>query len=82
MTASRDEISEWFDRGKVLGNTHMVIICDTFDHSDYPVYTTSADEARLLADSPGEMEKIMEVYCLDAPKDIQLELDRCFRFFV
>ena len=37
MTTNTD-IGEWFDDGVELGASHMIIVCDTFDHEDYPVY--------------------------------------------
>jgi hypothetical protein len=38
MAATRDIISKWFDHGLETGASHMFIICDCFDYSDYPVY--------------------------------------------
>lgn len=35
---SRNDISSWFDSGIQLGATHMIVVCDTYDYDDYPVY--------------------------------------------
>ncbi len=80
MIASKREIETWFDEGVASGATHMVIVCDTFDHTDYPVFVASAEAARKKADHPGEMQRTMEVYCLSADKAEQMALLRCFRF--
>ena len=34
MAATRSDISQWFDRGKKLGATHMLVVCDTLDWDD------------------------------------------------
>lgn len=38
MAASKYDITCWFQDGVVNGKTHMIIICDTYDYEDYPVY--------------------------------------------
>jgi hypothetical protein len=79
MSATRSEISEWFDKGIGKGATHMVIVCDTFDHDDYPVYADSESSAKQKVAAPGSMQRVMEVYKLDDPKDPQLNERRCWR---
>jgi hypothetical protein len=32
------QIEEWFDNGKEQGFAFMAVLCDTFDHSFYPMY--------------------------------------------
>lgn len=80
MATSRDEISRWFDEGIEKGATHMLVLCDTFDWTDYPVFVNSETDARAKVANPGSMQKTMEVYCLAAPKDEQLSARRCFRY--
>jgi hypothetical protein len=58
----------------------MVVVCDTFDWSDYPVGARSEKEAREIAAKPGEMQKVMEVYRLADDWDEQLNERRVFRF--
>ncbi len=76
---TKQEISDWFDRGRAQGAAHMLVICDTFDYEDYPVYTRTADECLQRYKAPGEMQRVMEVYDLAAPKDEQMGAGRVLR---
>jgi hypothetical protein len=80
MAATRREISDWFDRGVEAGMAYMLVVCDRFDHEDYPVYTEN-DELALKAhaehDGPN-MQKVMEVYDLRLDKTTQLNEWRAF----
>lgn len=58
------EIAEWFSEGVEMGHKYMAVICDTFDHSDYPSFYDSEDECRRHISKPGEMQRVMEVYNL------------------
>lgn len=80
MAATKEDLSRWFDRGLKDGKTHMVVVCDTFDWEDYPVFCDSEEEARAKVKSPGEMQKVMEVYHLPSDKEEQMSLRRCFKF--
>jgi hypothetical protein len=77
---TRDEIANWFDRGVAEGKRYMVVMCDTFDHSDYPMYFETADGARAAIKTPGSMTRFMEAYDLHADKAAQLNERRanCF----
>jgi hypothetical protein len=72
MSTSIAELSLWFDRGIAEGATHMVVVCDTFDHEDYPVYCNSEKEAREKYANPGNMQRVMEVYHLSSDKASQM----------
>ena len=79
---SRQEIEQWFERGARDGATHMIVVCDTFDHSDYPVFVkppvdVRAKEAECRA---GEMQRVMEVYNLSEDKKAQLNELRAFNY--
>ena len=78
MAASFQDLSNWFDRGIADGQGFMLIVCDTFDYGDYPVYTATADEARDRRESPGDMQRVMEVYDLHADKRDQMSQHRCW----
>jgi hypothetical protein len=74
------EISEWFDHGVRDGAVFMIVACDTFDHSDYPVYAD--DERQCLeqyerCDGKG-MQRVMEVYDLRGDKATQLKESRAW----
>jgi hypothetical protein len=47
----------------------MIVVCDTFDHDDYPVYTNAGDEFWKKHDAVNgqNMQRIMEVYDLNKP---------------
>jgi len=60
-----DDLREWFERGKKERATHMIVVCDTFDHEDYPVYVKKTEDVREVTKkyALGEnMQRIMEVY--------------------
>ena len=35
---TKAEIRTWLEKGLEQGDNHVIIACDTFDHSDYPIY--------------------------------------------
>lgn len=72
MSTSVDTLRQWFDDGLAAGAKYMVIVCDTFDWSDFPLFYTTEDAAQRRVSSPGPMEKIMEVYDLTADRESQL----------
>lgn len=70
------EIKSWFDQAVAESAGYMIVVCDTFDHSDYPVFCK--DDAAVLdryayycLDAP--MQKIMEVYDVSLGWDAQKE---------
>lgn len=77
---TRETISRWFDEGVEQGATHMIVACDTFDHQDYPVYISDADDVRKKeAELNGQsMTKVMEIYSMSVSKAEQLEMHRAF----
>jgi len=75
MTTAK-RIKEWFDEGVEDKQRWMVIICDTFDHDDYPVYfgEGQADECKKRireAQRGVNMQRLMEVYDLTINKEEQ-----------
>ena len=75
MTISRI-VQGWFDEGVKDNQKWMVIICDTFDYEDYPVYFDENQRQgcrdRIREAQHGKnMQRLMEVYDLTAPKDPQ-----------
>lgn len=69
---TRELIADWFDRGVSKGATHMLVVCDTFDHTDYPVYAMTDEACLKKFDAPGEMQRVMEVYDLRLDKAMQM----------
>lgn len=78
MTTQTD-ISRWFDRGVEQGARHMIVVCDTYDHDDYPVYTETDSACLERVNTPGEMQRVMEVYDLRESKAAQLNERRAWR---
>jgi len=74
------EISEWFDEGIRDEKSFMVITCDTFDHSDYPVYFDNPIQAKEHWNKPGNMQRNMEFYDLHRDKAEQLSRQRNYEF--
>ena len=68
--------------GIKAGYTHMLMVCDTFDYTDYPVFARSKQEAHVLYDKHNglNMQRIMEVYNLALPIEDQLREQRAMHF--
>jgi len=83
MGTTRAAISEWFDRGIELQSTHMIIVCDTFDHDDYPVYVSKDEDVRAVAKKYDNvnMQRIVEIYSMSLNKDMQLNEFRAFHWY-
>lgn len=66
MSTSWSEILAWCEAGLEAGATHMIVVCDTFEWEDYPVYVKPGENPRDKAkEFDGvNMQKIMEVYAL------------------
>ena len=64
MATTIEDLKKWFEEGKEKGATHMIVVCDTFDWSDYPVYVMPGEDVGVeLTKRNGEnMAKVMEVY--------------------
>lgn len=69
MAATLKDIARWFEDGKKDKASFMIVMCDTFDHEDYPVYVYAASQfAGVYAEKArAPMQRIMEVYDLNKP---------------
>jgi hypothetical protein len=78
MGTTLEDLKEWFARGKEEKATHMIVVCDTFDHEDYPVYVTEKESIReRVAHYNGpNMQRIMEVYSYKKAFDKQKQNGR------
>lgn len=74
MATTKKEINDWFDAGKEEGFTHMLIVCDTYDHEDYPVFVNKGEDATVRARDYNnkDMQRVMECYNLTLDKETQL----------
>ena len=70
-------IRKWFEQEKDKGHDRMIVVCDTFDHEDYPVGCSAADvEEKLLYYKEADMQRVMEVYNLNKPMEEQFMVHR------
>lgn len=82
MAANKDDIREWFEEGVKEKATHMIIVCDTYDYEDYPVYVYKEQDAKTeVTKRDGvNMAKVMEVYNLSYNMAEQLIKRRNFNY--
>lgn len=78
MATTIEDLKRWFESGKKEDATHMVVVCDTFDWEDYPVYVKKGDRVqKVIADHSGpNMTKVMEVYSYKKDFDKQTRSGR------
>ena len=80
MAATKQDISEWFNRGVQDKADYMIVVCDTYDWDDYPVYANKSDvHAKYQEHNGPNMQKVMEVYDLHSDKDEQMNERRANR---
>lgn len=75
MPTTKFTIKEWIDEGIKKGATHVVIMCDTWDYEDYPVYIMPGEDPRDKA-TYENMQRPMECYDLRMDIDAQLNESR------
>jgi hypothetical protein len=68
----------WLERGREEGAEFVIIVCDTFDYEDYPVYCNAVDYHLKYASHSTNMQRVMEVYDLSLPLQEQLDEKRAF----
>ncbi len=80
--ASKFQIRKWLNNGMTMEATHVIVVCDTFDWSDYPVYVMAGQDARKLKEEYDgkSMQKVMEVYKLSMDIEEQLAQTRSFNY--
>ena len=71
MNTTKQNIRDWLTRKitptgqKIEDCTHMLVVCDTFDYNDYPVYVEKGQDVREVEAEHNDgksMQKVMEVY--------------------
>lgn len=80
------EIQRWLEDGKANGATHMLVVCDTYDFEDYPVYVYPPEKKSQYNETDvnrafqrynqKNMQKVMEVYSFDLSLKSQLNEHR------
>lgn len=81
MTTQAD-IKRWFKEGVKRQSTHMIVVCDSFDHTDYPVYVERDQDVHYMKKKSAskEMQKVMEIYNLKKDMYTQLDQARSFNY--
>lgn len=77
------EIRRWLEKSKNdYGATHMLVVCDTFDHDDYPVTVFKDEDARKVVDmyNAKSMQRVMECYHLGMDFDLQIAQKKAWNF--
>lgn len=83
MGTTRDTIRGWLQRGLDEKATHVIVVCDTFDHGDYPIMVKPGEDVRKkFEEHDGQnMQRVMEVYDLSLSIDEQVNTKaRVFNF--
>lgn len=70
------EILRWLRKAPKTA-THMLVCCDTFDHEDYPVYTSNP-KAEIAKRHGVNMQRVHEVYDLNKPIEDQIDRKRAW----
>lgn len=82
MAATQQDIKRWLEQGNQEGATHVIVVCDTYDHDDYPVYVKPNEDVRLKETQcrAMSMQRVMEVYNLSMNIYEQLAQPRAFNY--
>ena len=80
MSATKQDIKHWIEKGKKMGATHLIVACDTFDYENYPVFVLPEEDAneKYEAKMGINMQTVDEVYDLQKDVDAQLSEHRAF----
>lgn len=80
MATTQADILAWLAKGEEEGATHVIVVCDTFDWSDYPVYVRPEQQVQQEIEKYDgkNMQKVMEVYNLTLPFFLQLQERRAW----
>jgi hypothetical protein len=74
MTANKKQIREWLMRGNDGKHSHLIVVCDGFDHENYPVLVKKGENVRKIAKryDGKNMQRIDEVYNYDLDLETQV----------
>lgn len=79
---TKEVIRHWLQEGIDNNRTHVIVVCDTYDHEDCPVYVGKGENVtEIAAKYQGQnMQRIMEVYNLTLPLEEQINEVRAFHY--
>lgn len=78
MAATQEDIRRWLKQAKEKNAKFVVVLVDTWDYEDYPVYCKTNEECRDTYNNPREMQRVMEVYDMSLDIEMQLNERRAF----
>jgi hypothetical protein len=80
--ATQEDIRRWLSTRPAKDLTHMLVVCDTFDYEDYPVYVSVRQKVReVFAEYDNKnMQRVMEVYSYGRSLESQLKEERASHF--
>ena len=80
MAASKMDIYMWLKNAQEHGATHMLVVCDTYDHEDYPISVMPDQDLASIAKAHHgtNMQRVME--CYDLSMDLMEQANE-FRAF-
>ena len=60
---TQEDVNRWKEEGRKKNATHLIVVCDTFDYEDYPVYVLEGEDFETVKKKYNrvDMQKIMEV---------------------
>lgn len=69
MATTVEDLERWYKAGKQKKATHLIVVCDTYDHEDYPTYVAAGETVaeKLKYYNGPNMQRVMEVYNLSKP---------------
>lgn len=81
MRTTAEDIGRWLDRAE-KEHTHMLVVCDTYDYEDYPVFVSEGEDVHEVYDKfhGHNMQRVMEVYDLRKDLASQLTESRAMNF--
>lgn len=80
--ATLQDINRWLDRlYDVEDHTHMIVVCDQYDWSDFPRYVDRSENVREVEAKYNEgLHNVMEVYSRNHTREEQLAERRAFHY--
>ena len=75
---TQEDITRWLTRGEAQGARWMIVVCDTFDYCDYPVFIKTEEEfwGEYARHNGHNMQRIRGVYDLQMDTEQQLSAHR------
>lgn len=74
MGITRRDLEEWYNQGVAGKKAYLIVVCDTFDYEDFPVYVSPGESVSAEVSkrsNTSQMSRVMEVYDLSLPFDGQ-----------